>query len=208
MKFIIGTKLGMTQIIDESGKVVPVTIVKAGPCTVTQLKTMERDGYSAVQLGFGESKNLAKPQIGHQKQAGSSHNILKELRLSEDSSVSIGDLVTIDNFSIGDKIKVSAISKGKGFAGTIKRHNFKRGPETHGGMNVRKPGSIGSQYPQRVLKGTRMAGRMGGTKITVGNLKIAYLNKDDNLIGIKGAVPGPNRSICYITGQNKIGEVR
>jgi large subunit ribosomal protein L3 len=203
MKTIIGKKLGMTQVVNSDGHLVPVTLVEAGPCTVTQLKTVEKDGYSAIQLGFGESKKLNKAQTGHLKQAASSSKILKEFRTAEDATLELGAKITIAEFEEGDVVKVTAISKGKGFAGTIKRHNFSRGPETHGSHNTRGPGSIGSMYPQKVFKGKKMAGHMGAEQVTTRGLKVAYLDVATNIIGIKGAIPGPNKSTVYIVGGAK-----
>lgn len=200
MKAIIGKKLGMTQVVNNDGHLVPVTLVEAGPCTITQIKTSEKDGYSAIQLGFGESKKLNKAQTGHLKQAASSSKNLKEFRLEEDSDLEIGSKITIEEFSEGDVVKVTAISKGKGFAGTIKRHNFSRGPSSHGSHNIRGPGSIGSMYPQKVFKGKKMAGHMGAEQVTTRGLKVAYLDAATNIIGIKGAIPGPNKGIVYILG--------
>ena len=203
MKTIIGKKLGMTQVVNSDGHLVPVTLVEAGPCTVTQLKTVEKDGYSAIQLGFGESKKLNKAQTGHLKQAASSSKILKEFRTAEDATLELGAKITIAEFEEGDVVKVTAISKGKGFAGTIKRHNFSRGPETHGSHNTRGPGSIGSMYPQKVFKGKKMAGHMGAEQVTTRGLRVAYLDVAANIIGIKGAIPGPNKSTVYIVGGAK-----
>lgn len=190
----------MTQVVNNDGHLVPVTLVEAGPCTITQIKTSEKDGYSAIQLGFGESKKLNKAQTGHLKQAASSSKNLKEFRLEEDSDLEIGSKITIEEFSEGDVVKVTAISKGKGFAGTIKRHNFSRGPSSHGSHNIRGPGSIGSMYPQKVFKGKKMAGHMGAEQVTTRGLKVAYLDAATNIIGIKGAIPGPNKGIVYILG--------
>lgn len=206
MKAIIGTKLGMTQVVNEAGHLVPVTLVEAGPCTVTQIKNIEKDGYSAIQLGYGESKKLNKAQTGHLKQAASSSKKLREFRTEDVASASdieVGSKITVENFEEGDVVKVTAISKGKGFAGTIKRHNFSRGPETHGSHNTRGPGSIGSMYPQKVFKGKKMAGHMGAEQVTTRGLKVAYLDAASNIIGIKGAVPGPNKGIVYIVGGAK-----
>lgn len=203
MKTIIGKKLGMTQVVNGDGHLVPVTLVEAGPCTVTQIKTSERDGYSAIQLGYGETKKLNKAQTGHLKQAASSSKVLKEFRTEGDSELEIGAQVTIGEFEEGDVVKVTAISKGKGFAGTIKRHNFSRGPETHGSHNTRGPGSIGGMYPQKVLKGKKMAGHMGAEQVTTRGLKVAYLDVAANIIGIKGAIPGPNKATVYIVGGAK-----
>jgi large subunit ribosomal protein L3 len=192
-KGIIGTKLGMTQIFDqESGKVTPVTVVEAGPCPVVQVKTPETDGYTAVQLAFGavKEKRISKPEIGHLKKAGTGpHRHLVEIRDAE--GLAVGDTVTVETFEPGERVKVSGRSKGKGFAGTIKRHNFGRGPTSHGSHNVRKPGSIGaSATPSRVFKGMRMSGHMGDERVTQRGLRVAEVDAERNLLLIAGAVPG------------------
>jgi large subunit ribosomal protein L3 len=192
-KGIIGTKLGMTQIFDqESGKVTPVTVVEAGPCPVVQVKTPETDGYTAVQLAFGavKEKRISKPEAGHLKKAGQGpHRHLVEIRDAE--GLAVGDSVTVESFEPGELIKVSGRSKGKGFAGTIKRHNFSRGPVSHGSHNVRKPGSIGaSATPSRVFKGMRMSGHMGDERVTQRGLRVAEVDAERNLLLIAGAVPG------------------
>jgi len=193
VKGIIGTKLGMTQIFDqESGKVTPVTVVEAGPCPVVQVKTPETDGYTAVQLAFGavKEKRITKPEAGHLKKAGQGpHRHLVEIRDAE--GLAVGDSVTVEAFEPGERIKVSGRSKGKGFAGTIKRHNFSRGPVSHGSHNVRKPGSIGaSATPSRVFKGMRMSGHMGDERVTQRGLRVAEVDAERNLLLIAGAVPG------------------
>ena len=192
-KGIIGTKLGMTQIFDqESGKVTPVTVVEAGPCPVVQVKTPETDGYTAVQLAFGavKEKRISRPEAGHLKKAGQGpHRHLVEIRDAE--GLAVGDTVTVESFEPGERIKVSGRSKGKGFAGTIKRHNFSRGPASHGSHNVRKPGSIGaSATPSRVFKGMRMSGHMGDERVTQRGLRVAEVDAERNLLLIAGAVPG------------------
>ncbi len=193
VKGINGTKLGMTQIFDqESGKVTPVTVVEAGPCPVVQVKTPETDGYTAVQLAFGavKEKRISKPEAGHLKKAGQGpHRHLVEIRDAE--GLAVGDSVTVESFEPGELIKVSGRSKGKGFAGTIKRHNFSRGPVSHGSHNVRKPGSIGaSATPSRVFKGMRMSGHMGDERVTQRGLRVAEVDAERNLLLIAGAVPG------------------
>ena len=192
-KGIIGTKLGMTQIFDqESGKVTPVTVVEAGPCPVVQVKTPETDGYTAVQLAFGavKEKRISRPEAGHLKKAGQGpHRHLVEIRDAQ--GLAVGDSVTVESFEPGELIKVSGRSKGKGFAGTIKRHNFSRGPVSHGSHNVRKPGSIGaSATPSRVFKGMRMSGHMGDERVTQRGLRVAEVDAERNLLLIAGAVPG------------------
>ena len=204
MKVILGTKVGMTQIIGQDGIVTPVTIVQAGPATVTQIKTVETDGYNAVQLGFGKGKNLSKSVSGHVKKAGENINpkVLKEFRRDDVADVKLGDVITVEAFELGDKVAVTGISKGKGFAGTVKRWNFQESRNTHGFKgDIRKVGSIGSMYPQKVFKGKRMPGRMGHDQVTVKNLVVAYIDKENNLLGLKGAVPGPKQGNLTIEGK-------
>ena len=204
MKVILGTKVGMTQIIGKDGVVTPVTIIEAGPATVTQIKTVETDGYNAVQLGFGKGKNLSKSVSGHVKKAGENINpkVLKEFRRDDIADVKLGDVITVEAFELGDKVAVTGISKGKGFAGTVKRWNFQESRNTHGFKgNIRKVGSIGSMYPQKVFKGKRMPGRMGHDQVTVKNLVVAYIDKENNLLGLKGAVPGPKQGNLTIEGK-------
>ena len=199
MKALLGTKIGMTQIIGEDGVTIPVTLIQAGPCTVTQVKTVETDGYNAVQVAYGEGKNLSKAVAGHVKPAGVTPKELREFRVDELGEVKVGDTWDVTEFELGDAVDATGISKGKGFAGTIKRHNFKRHRKTHGGKgNTRKPGSIGSMYPQKIFKGKRMAGHMGHEQVTVRNLQVAYVSAADNLIGVKGAVPGPKKGLIVL----------
>src|SRR5688572_8478071 len=194
MKALLGTKIGMTQIISESGAAIPVTLIQAGPVTVTQVKSVDTDGYNAVQVAYGEGKNLSKAVAGHTKSAKVSPKFIREFRIDGDSDLKVGDAIDVSAFALGDVVDATGTSKGKGFAGTVKRHNFNTSKKTHGGNgNVRKPGSIGSMYPQKVFKGKRMAGRMGAERVTVKNLQIAYIDVESNLIGLKGAVPGPKR---------------
>ncbi|MFV0485319.1 MAG: 50S ribosomal protein L3 [Candidatus Saccharimonadales bacterium] len=205
MKAILGTKIGMTQIISEDGVVTPVTILQAGPCTVTQTKSVDTDGYSAVQLGYGQGKNLSKAVSGHVKKSGKDikPKYVREFRVdSIPEELALGSEITVETFALGDKVQVTGISKGKGFAGTIKRHNFHESKHTHGGNgNVRRVGSIGSMYPQKVVKGRKMPGRMGHDQVTVKNLVVAYIDTANNLIGIKGAVPGPNKGLIMVEGK-------
>lgn len=205
---IIGRKVGMTQIFAEDGTVTPVTVIKAGPCVVVQTKSAAgRDGYNAVQLGFVEDKpvrlkNVTKPLRGHFEKTGGGlppTRVLKELRLTDEPDATVGDQIKVDVFADGDKIDVIGTSKGRGFAGTIKRHNFQRGPESHGSMNVRAPGSIGqSAYPSRVIKGTKSSGHMGHARVTVQNLTVAKVDIDNNLLMVRGAVPGPNGGLVLV----------
>ena len=200
MKALLGTKIGMTQIISEDGKAVPVTLIKAGPVTVTQVKTIDTDGYNAVQVGFEEGKNLSKAVAGHLKAAKITPKHIREFRVLDTSEeLTVGSTIDVTAFELGDVVDATGISKGKGFAGTIKRHNFGRQPASHGGKsNMRRPGSIGSMYPQKVFKGKRMAGRMGHDQVTVQNLVVSYIDIDNNLIGLRGAVPGPKKGLIVI----------
>lgn len=211
MKFILGKKIGMSQIFKENGKVVPVTVIEAGPCIITQVKTKEKDGYTAVQIGFGEIKKMKKPQNGHLNKVQSSKlkvqnygRWLREFRIEYDAlnklGYKVGDLIKVDSFKKGGKIVVSGISKGKGFQGVIKRHGFSRGPESHGSDHHREPGSIGSAFPQRVIKGRKLPGRTGGSKVTISNLEIIQINKESNTIYVKGAVPGAINGLLLIEG--------
>ncbi len=199
MKALLGTKIGMTQVIGEDGVTIPVTLIQAGPCTVTQVKTVESDGYNAVQVGFDEGKNLSKAVAGHVKPAGVTPKVIREFRVEDLGEIKVGDAWDVTEFELGDNVDATGISKGKGFAGTIKRHNFMRHRKSHGGKgNTRKPGSIGSMYPQKVFKGKRMAGHMGHEQVTVQNLRVAYISAADNLIGVKGAVPGPKKGLIVL----------
>ena len=201
MKVIIGTKIGMTQIIGEDGLVTPVTILQAGPITATQIKTVETDGYNAVQFGCGQGKNLSKSVTGHVQKASVTPKTLKEFRTDSAVELKVGDSISVDAFELGDKVTVTGTSKGKGFAGTVKRWNFQESRNTHGFKgDIRKVGSIGSMYPQKVFKGKRMPGRMGHDQVTVKNLIVAYIDKENNLLGLKGAVPGPKKGIVTVEG--------
>ena len=203
MKALLGTKIGMTQIISEDGRAVPVTLIRAGPVTVTQVKTVEKDGYNAVQVGFDEGKNLSKAVAGHLKAANVTPKFIREFRVEDTTEeMTVGSTIDVTAFELGDVVDATGISKGKGFAGNIKRHNFERHRKTHGGKgNTRKPGSIGSMYPQKVFKGKRMAGRMGHEQVTVKNLVVSYIDVENNLIGLKGAVPGPKKGLIVIGGK-------
>ena len=206
MKTLIGTKIGMTQILGEDGVMLPITVIQAGPCTVTQVKSVETDGYNAVQIGFGLGKNLSNAVTGHVKPAGVTPKVIREVRVETLPEMKVGDTISADVFAVGDSVDVSGTSIGKGWAGTIKRHNFHRGRKTHGGRSYRRVGSIGSMYPQKVFKGKRMPGRMGHDKVTVKNLVVAYIDAENNLIGLKGAVPGPKKSLVMIKDTVKSGK--
>lgn len=201
MKALLGTKIGMTQIISQDGTTTPVTLIQAGPVAATQVKSVETDGYNAVQVAYGAGKNLSKAVAGHVKPAGVTPKHIREFRVDDLGDVKVGDTWSVTEFALGDVVDVTGISKGKGWAGTIKRHNFKRHRKTHGGKgNTRKVGSIGSMYPQKIFKGKRMAGQMGHERVTVKNLTVEFISAEDNLIGVKGAVPGPKKGLIILGG--------
>lgn len=201
MKALITRKVGMTSIITDAGVLMPITLLSASPCVVTQVKTVESDGYGAVQIGFESSKKIGKSQAGHFKKSDSSPRIVREFRVSEiPEDLKVGSKISAETFSVGDVVNVTGVSKGKGFAGTIKRHNFKRGRKTHGGQSYRRPGSIGSMYPQKIFKGKKMAGQMGNEQITVQNLHVALVDAENSVIGLVGAVPGPRKGIVLVKG--------
>lgn len=204
MKFLLGTKLNMTQVFTDKGSVVPVTVIEAGPITVTQVRTSEKDGYNAIQVGYGSrsKSRLNKALAGHLKDLGS-FKLLKEFRLEAPGEAKVGDSVKADAFAPGDVVTVSATSKGKGFQGVVKRHKFKGGSRTHGQKHSeREPGAIGggARAGGRVAKGMRMAGRMGGDRITVKNLKIVQVDPENNILLVSGAVPGRRGTIVEIRG--------
>jgi len=202
MKAILGKKVGMTQVFTETGEVVPVTVVEAGPCTVIQKKTEEVDGYSSVQLGFVDDKEnkVNKPLKGHFDKYGvNPKKYIREFRVEGAEALETGDEVKADVFTAGEKVDVTGISKGKGFAGTVKRWNFNTGPKTHGSRNYRRPGSIGAgSDPARVFKGKKMPGHMGHEQVTVQNLEVVKVDSEKNLLLIKGAVPGPKKGLLTI----------
>jgi len=203
MTGIIGKKIGMTQLFDDNGNRIVVTVVEAGPCTVTQVRTSETDGYSAVQLAFEDCKDkqLTKAELGHLKKAGLKHGKRHLVEFRDMADLKVGDTVTVDAFQDGQPVSVTGVSKGKGFQGTIKRHNFGRGPVTHGSHNIRQPGSIGaSAYPSRVFKGKRMSGHMGDERVTQLGLKVVARDPENNLLLIKGAVPGAKNSVVIVKG--------
>lgn len=202
-KGLIGKKIGMTQIFDDNGNVIPVTVVEAGPCTVVQKKTVENDGYEAVQVGFGEVKisRVNKPRAGHFKKADvAPKKVLKEFRLADTSALNVGDILKADVFAVGDRVDVVGTSKGKGTAGAIKRWNFSRLKETHGsGPVARHAGSLGAcSDPSRVFKGKKLAGHLGAERVTVQNLDIVKVDAENNLIAVKGAIPGPKGGIVVL----------
>lgn len=201
MKALITRKVGMTSTISEDGVVRAVTLLSASPCVITQVKTDEKDGYTAVQIGAEEvsDNKLGKSAAGHLKAAGVNAKIIREFRVAEiTEELKVGEKLSADVFSVGDTVQVTGTSKGKGWAGTIKRHNFHRGRKTHGGRSYRRPGSIGSMYPQHIFKGKKMAGQMGHEQVSVDGLKIAYVDAEQNIIAVTGAVPGPRKGIVLI----------
>ncbi|AFZ13186.1 LSU ribosomal protein L3P [Crinalium epipsammum PCC 9333] len=206
---ILGTKLGMTQVFDEAGKAIPVTVVQAGPCTVTQVKTKETDGYTAIQLGYKQvrEKTLSKPELGHLAKSGAAPlRHLQEYRLDDASNFQLGQELKADLFSNGEVVDVIGTSIGRGFAGYQKRHNFKRGPMSHGSKNHRQPGSIGpGTTPGRVYPGKKMAGRLGGVQVTIRKLTVVRVDAERNLLLIKGAVPGKPGALLNIVPENKVG---
>ena len=201
MKGILGKKIGMTQIFTEHGEVIPVTVVEAGPVVVTQIKTTENDGYTAIQVGFEDAKekSLNKPQKGHLAAANTLKKHLKEFRVDSVEGYTVGQEIKADLFAAGELIDVTGISKGKGFQGPIKRHGQSRGPETHGSRYHRRPGSMGAcSYPGRVFKNKKLAGHMGSVKVTVQNLEVVRVDADKNFILVKGAIPGAKGSVVTI----------
>jgi large subunit ribosomal protein L3 len=208
MKGLLGKKLGMTQIFDDRGEVIPVTVIEAGPCYITQKKTLENDGYTAVQLGFEEVKpaRVNKPELGHlAKNHLPSLRYLREFRVEDHSDLSEGQKLDAGVFEVGDLVDVIGVSKGKGFAGAVKRHHFSGGPRTHGQSDrLRAPGAIGAgSTPGRIIKGLRMAGRMGNDRVTVQNLEIALVDPERNLLAVKGAVPGARDGLLIIRQARK-----
>ena len=199
---ILGTKVGMTQIFDESGFAIPVTVIKAGPCFITQIKNKENEGYNAIQLGYAESspQKMPKPRLGHLSKSNLPPlKHLREYRVTSTESFNVSQNITVDLFKVGQKVNISGNTIGKGFSGTVKRHNFTRGPMTHGSKNHREPGSIGQgSTPGKVHKGKKMAGRLGANKTTIKQLEIIYINSKDNLLVIKGSVPGKSGNLLNI----------
>jgi large subunit ribosomal protein L3 len=208
MKGILGKKAGMTQIFDETGEVVPVTVIEAGPCYVTQIKTVKTDGYEAIQLGFGEAKRLTKPQRGHLPKGVPDVRHLREVRVDDASGYEIGQRIEAGIFTVGEMVDVTGVSKGRGFAGAMKRHGFAGGPATHGQSDrARAPGSIGStSTPGRVWKGMRMSGHMGDHRTTNQNLEVVLVDPERNLLAVKGSVPGAKGGLVTVKSAVKGGE--
>ena len=212
-KAIIGKKIGMTQIFDEAGRVVPVTLIEAGPCTVMQKKTAEKDGYEAIQLGFenAKEKHLTKPEIGHQKKAGVEElkKVLKEFALKDCSQYNVGDVLTANVFAKGEFVDVTGISKGHGYQGVVKRHGAGRTPMSHGGGPVhRHAGSMGVIDPARIMKGKIGAGQMGNEQVTVQNLDIVMIDEELGLIAVRGAIPGPKGGVVFVKNTVKVHKVK
>ncbi len=205
---MIGTKLGMSQLFDETGLAHPVTVLEVGPCVVTQVRTPERDGYSALQLGFGLDKRLNRPERGHRNPSGFMSRTLREVPVDDVSGYSVGQVVKADTFAEGDLVDVIGTSKGRGFQGGVKRHGFRGGPKTHGQSDrLRAPGSIGSSAtPGRVFKGMKMAGRMGNDRVTVQNLKVLRVDAERNLLLVQGSVPGANEGLVIVRRAIKSGK--
>jgi len=200
-KMILGRKIGMTQVFSPDGKIIPVTAIEAGPCVVAQIKGEETDGYNAVQIGYGaiKNKNVNKAMKGHFAKTGAAPvRFLRELRVDNISDFQVGQSIDISMFQPGEKVDVVGISKGKGFAGTIKRWNFQRGPMSHGSKNHRRPASAGAKGPARTFKGKKSPGQMGGERVTVQNLEIVKVDVEKNLLLIKGAVPGPKKGLIMV----------
>lgn len=199
---ILGNKIGMTQIFDESGNIVPVTVIKVGPCVVTQIKTVLTDGYNAIQIGYGNvlAKTLTQPQLGHlQKSNIQPLKYLKEYKVDNPEDFNIGQIINAESFNSGEFISISGKTSGKGFQGLQKRYNFARGPMTHGSKNHRLPGSIGAgSTPGRVYPGKKMAGQLGNAKVTIKNTEILYINKSENILALKGSFPGKRKNILKI----------
>lgn len=200
---ILGTKIGMTQVFDDSGFAIPVTVIKAGPCIVTQIKNIRNEGYNAVQIGYSESslQKITKPCLGHLTKSNLPPlKYLKEYRVDSIDLLSIAQKITVDLFKVGQNINISGNAIGKGFAGTVKRYNFSRGPMTHGSKNHREPGSIGQgSTPGKVHKGKKMGGRLGGKKTTIKNLEVIHINPKDNLLVVRGSVPGKSGNLLSIS---------
>jgi len=202
MALLIGKKIGMTQLFEENGRVTPVTVIEAGPCPIVQVKTQEKEGYSAIQIGFIDAKEsrTTKPMAGHFKKGNiKPQRILREIRVDDASEFTVGDAIDVKAFEGVTNVTVTGTSKGRGFAGTVKRHNFKVGRRTHGNKSIREIGSVGAcATPARIFKGKRMPGRMGGVTKTVKNLAVVQIDTENNLLFIKGAVPGANNDVVFV----------
>jgi large subunit ribosomal protein L3 len=202
LKALVTRKIGMTSVIGDNGEVQAVTLLSARPNVITQIKRLESDGYQAVQLGAEELKKekVGKTLAGHLKPSGASPKIIREFRFNSEleEGLKVGGTLSADIFEVGESVDVTGTSKGKGFAGTIKRHNFQRGRKTHGGRSYRRPGSIGSMYPQKIFKGKKMAGHMGHQRVTTRHLEVALIDKEQNVIGVVGSVPGPRKGIVLL----------
>ncbi len=201
VKTLIARKLGMTSTIADDGVIQAITLLTIDPNVITQIKTDDQDGYTAVQLGSEKAKHMGKAQKGHFKTSKKEPKLVREFRVKElGEDIKVGESLSVETFEPGDTIHATGLSKGKGWAGTIKRHNFHRGRKTHGGRSYRRPGSIGSMYPQHIFKGTKMAGQMGAEQVTVRNLKVAMVDTELGVIGVYGAVPGPKKGVVLVRG--------
>ena len=202
MLALITRKLGMVSVIGDGGQMVPLTLLEASPNTILQIKTADRDGYWSLQLGYGQKRKIAKPQLGHLKASGAKPPAAcREIRLANapDEDIKVGGQLTVDLFSVGDPVEVIGKAKGRGFAGVMKRHNFKSQRKSHGAKGyTRRPGSIGSMYPQRVMKGKKMAGRLGGQRVTLSGLKIGLVDAERGVLGVVGGLPGPRKSLVIV----------
>lgn len=206
MKALITRKVGMTSTVNENGVMQAITLLSVEPNVITQIKTIDKDGYTAYQLGtdIKKEQHITKSQKGHLKPSKALPSTMREMRATELSEeLKVGDTLTAETFAVGDDINVTGISKGKGFAGTIKRHNFHRGRKTHGGRSYRRPGSIGSMYPQKIFKGKKMAGQMGHEQVTTKNLKVALVDLELGVIGVTGSVPGPKKGLVIVKGRKQ-----
>lgn len=200
MKTLIGRKIGMGQIFTDTGAMVPVTVIEAGPCVVTQLKSVEKDGYRAAQIGFGTAKKMTKALQGHFKASKANPRLTREIKLEDEDNANVGDKLDVSLFEGTKLVNVRGLSKGKGFAGGVKRHNMARGPKSHGSDSYRAIGSIGSMYPQKIWKGKRMPGHMGHQMVSMRNLTLEQIQPERNLLLVRGAVPGPRGTILEIKG--------
>jgi len=208
VKALIGRKLEMTQLFADDGSAVPVTVVQAGPCFITQVKTVARDGYSAVQIGFGsrKPKNVNRPMKGHLAKADKGYfEVLQEVRVQDPDDFEVGQDLSVDVFEVGERVDVIGTSKGKGFAGTIKRWGFQRGPAAHGSKNIREPGSTGNAtFPGRVIKGKKMPGQKGNKRVTVMSLKVVDVRPENNILIVRGAIPGGKNGVVFIRKSNRV----
>ena len=199
MTVLLGKKIGMSRLFTEAGRIVPVTAIEATPCFITQIKTVQKDGYVAVQIGYGTKRHPNKPQVGHTKALETTPQVLREFRSEDTGDLKVGDIFDVTSLKAGDLLRISATSKGKGFSGVIKRHNFHRGPETHGSDHHRAPGSIGSMFPQHVLRGQKMPGKMGNDRVTIRKVEVVDIDVKNNVVFVKGPVPGSRGNLVELS---------